>query len=163
MLTRTHDRSLMILTEPLREFRGPFDLGRVSVSRLHCLIAISPTDSLPTISSLEGTIGIIAACIPTITPLFNPARRNSHGRMSRLLSPTDGSSSSRCREDKYRLHETVIDPGYLPSLPLSSSSPMPVSRHDGDTVEINGGKNVGIAETIISEGGCQSSSRRRSD
>jgi len=98
---------------------------------------------MPPLPSLEGTIGIIAACIPTIKPLFNPSRRNSHGRIRRIWSHTD-------KEDKHRLHETVINLDYLSSSPSSSSSPAHVDAQGRNYVEISGGKNVTfLGETIL--------------
>ena len=106
------------------------------------LVTTHPTNAFYPTFSLEGTIGIIAACIPTIKPLFNPMIRNSRSSSKawgRKLTPDSGNSQHEV-EDNHRRHDASISLRILPPLPSSSDSPPGVS--DRNYVKICGGRRV---------------------
>ncbi len=67
--------------------------------------------------SLEDTVGIIAACIPTLRPLFNHSTRYPSCIRTFIKKVTCRSSKPQS-EDAYRLHE----PSNMRPPPASHSS-----------------------------------------
>ncbi len=84
--------------------------------------------------SLEANVGIIAACIPTLKPLFDPSTRRSWFSRGKLTSDSGYRHNSA---DRHRL-KNEIDLGNLPQPPPRSV--LGPYRHDTNFIEISGGR-----------------------
>lgn len=87
--------------------------------------------------SLELNVGIIAACIPTLKPLFDPSTRRSwfsRGWSRKLTSDSGYRHNSAARHHL----NNEIDLGNLPRPPPQSA--LGPYRHDTNYIEISGGR-----------------------